>query len=235
MNLTVPTGWSDVTPEQLRTIAHVDSLFLTEQEKRVAMFCRLAGVKIQTQVIDNSGANTAKYFLTRGDEKAQVDAATLMTLCESVRWVGEATPCDVACPFGWDRHLYDVEFGNYFRADALMLAYAYTGEADRCLRAIRELDPKAEPTDDDVPVMRIWWAGFKEWLRGKYPEIYQKAEGGGTDGYNTADAWQNFMLMLNEGKPQENDRIEHAQLHDVLAAIQFKIQQAKEREAALKK
>ena len=88
-------------------------------------------------------------------------------------------------------------------------------------KLIRELDPKAAPTDDDVPVMRIWWAGFKEWLRGKYPEIYQKADGGGTDGYNTADAWQNFMLMLNEGKPQENDRIEHAQLHDVLAAIQF--------------
>lgn len=231
MNLTVPTGWSDVTPEQLRTIAHVDSLFLTEQEKRVAMFCRLADV-----TIGHKGDKMFLYKKTdKGIERAEIDGSILMTLCESVRWVGEATPCDVACPFGWDRHLYDVEFGTYFRADALMLAYAYTGEADRCLRAIRELDPKAEPTDDDVPVMRIWWAGFKEWLRGKYPEIYQKADGGGTDGYNTADAWQNFMLMLNEGKPQENDRIEHAQLHDVLAAIQFKIQQAKEREAALKK
>lgn len=227
MNLTVPTGWSDVTSEQLRTIAHVDSLLLNEQEKRVAMFCRLAGVKIQVM---GDG-----YALTRGDEKAKVDAATLMTLCESVRWVGETIPCDVACPFGWDRHLYDVEFGTYFRSDAMMLAYAYTNEADRCLRAIRELDPKAEPTDDDVPVMRIWWAGFKEWLRQKYPEIYQKAEGGGSEGYNTADSWQNFMLMLNEGHPQDNDRIEHAQLHDVLAAIQFKVQQAKEREKLLKK
>ena len=41
------------------------------------------------------------------------------------------------------------------------------------------------------------------------------------------------MLMLTEGKPQDNQRIDDSKMHDVLAALQYKIEYAKQIEEKL--
>lgn len=226
MNITIPEGWKDVTAEQVRAISHIDDMALTREEKLMSFFCCLSGCRISF--------DGGEYILHNGSEKAIVGADMFRALCEKVEWVINEKPCDIACPFSWDRHLNNTSFEAYFFADSKMLRYTATGESKYAMDAMRDLG-ETNITENDVPVMRIWWSAFKEWLKQRYPDVFASGDSGSAEPYNPSKAWQDFMLMLNDGRPQDNGRIGASRLHDVLSAVQYRIEQAKEREKSLRR
>ena len=72
----------------------------------------------------------------------------------------------------------------------------------------------------------LWWSGVQQWLKGQYPHVFEES-GGSTEMYDPLAARQNIMLMLNNDMPQDNERIEQSKMHDVLSALQNKIETAR--------
>jgi hypothetical protein len=78
-----------------------------------------------------------------------------------------------------------------------------------------------------------WYERFTEWLQSRYPLVFEKSKPGDVKPTSPVEARQNIMLMLTEGKPQDNQRIDDSKMHDVLAALQYKIEYAKQIEEKL--
>ena len=83
--------------------------------------------------------------------------------------------------------------------------------------------------------MLRWYDCFKDWLQQRYPLVFQKAEPGEETACNPVEARQNIMLMLNDNRPQDNEAIERSNMHDVLSALQHKIEEAKHIEEQMSK
>ena len=150
----------------------------------------------------------------------------------------EAMPIETAWPFKWDRYLMNTSFGDWFHADAQMLGFTLDGDIERLKCAMKDLgDPHddLQPLDADVVLMLKWYDCFKDWLQERYPFVFQKAEPGTESPTSPIEARQSIMLMLNDGRPQDNEAIEKSNMHDVLAALQHKIEEAKHIEEQMKK
>ena len=139
-------------------------------------------------------------------------------------------PMDVAWPWKWNRYLYATSFGDWFKADAQMLGFALEGDQERLKGAMKYLgDPHDTLEPSDITLMLRWYECFKDWLRERYPLVFQKAEQGSEEGpASPVETRQNIMLMLNDNRPQDNELIEKSNVHDVLAALQHKIEYAKQ-------
>ena len=228
IDLTAPMSWADLTPEQLTFVCGLLSGGLTREEVLVAAFCHLCGVKLQR--------NGDDYWLLNGKERTPIGILAIGDFSSRFSWILDDEPVEPPCPFGIDRYLIDTTFEHYFRADALMLHYSQTNDVPTLCKALKELEVNIEdPTEAQVLATQVWWNGFKRWLKERYPLVFQDDDAGSTEPYNPINARRNIMLMLNDGKPQDNERIEQSNRHDVLAALQHKIDQAKEVEQQMKK
>lgn len=67
-----------------------------------------------------------------------------------------------------------------------------------------------------------------------YPNVFAKSEGSGGV-YNPFKSLQEMHLLLNDDRPQDNEKIDDARLHDVLSALDSKIEKLKRREAEYNK
>lgn len=61
-----------------------------------------------------------------------------------------------------------------------------------------------------------------------YPNVFAPSNGGE---FNPFKSLQEMHLLLNDDRPQDNERIDNARLHDVLSALDSKIEKMKIREA----
>ena len=148
----------------------------------------------------------------------------------------EQMPMEVAWPWKWNRYLLATSFGDWFHADAQMLGFALDGNPERLKGAMKDLgDPPETLEPSDITLLLRWYECFKDYLQQTYPLVFQKAEPGANSPTTPIEARQNIMLMLNEGHPQDNEAIEKTNVHDVLAALQHKIEYAKQIEQQMSK
>lgn len=66
-----------------------------------------------------------------------------------------------------------------------------------------------------------------------YPNMFAKSGSGGER--NPFKTLQEIHLLLNDDRPQDNEKIDDSRLHDVLSALDSKIEKLKRREAELRK
>lgn len=227
IDLEAPMSWQALTADQVRAVARLTHGGLLREECLVALFCVLCGVELSRQ--------DEVIMLHRGEEAYPIDAFVLGDLSGRLAWILDTEPVNVACPFeGVDRYLMDTSFGNYFHADALILRYITTNDMECARKALNDLgitDP--EFGEEEAWALQLWWFGLKKWLKEQYPLVFEESGDSG-EGYNPIKARQDIMLMLNDGKPQDNEKIEQSNLHDVLSALQHKIEQAKHIEEQMK-
>lgn len=227
IDLTAPTSWSEMTCEQLLSIASLLCGGLLDKEFLIAAFCTLCGVQLEIKHEDDKGEDT--YLLRRGEQVTPISVFAVADFSSRFNWIVDNEPYDAPCPFGVDRHLAETTFGNYFHADAMMTRYTQTQNVEYLTKAMSDLgDPRTKLTEAEAMALCIWWKGFKNWLRDQYPHVFVGP--GGDAETSPLKIRQNIMLMLNDNRPQENERIEDSNMHDVLAALHSKIEQAKETE-----
>ena len=220
IDLEAPMSWQALTADQVRAVALLTHGGLLREECLIALFCELCGVKLSRQ--------DEVIMLHRGDEAYPIDALVLGDLSGRMAWILDTEPVNVACPFdGIDRYLMDTTFGDYFHADAMVLRFATTDDMECARKALNDLGiPQPELTVEDAWALQLWWFGLKKGLKERYPLVFEDS-GESSEGYNPITARQDIMLMLNDGKPQDNEKIEQSNLHDVLSALQHKIEMAK--------
>ena len=223
IDLKAPESWSELTLDQLKTVVRLMRLHLTREEFLLALFLNFTGVK----KADGSfiAADGRRFALTDGQ---------VMDFCNRFSFILDEMPCDIANPTSVDRHLNNITFGSYFHADSLMYGYHLRGDTEMVRKALGDLGEKVDKIDDDyADLVSLWWTGVQQWLKEQYPHVFADGEGTG-EAYSPLKARQNILLMLNEGKPQDNDRIEQSQVHDVLGALEYRIEQARAMEMRMK-
>lgn len=250
IELHTPTCWKELTTEQLREVVELALMGLHREEYLLVLFCKFANVKIMIGDGPSTGSGTApstgsgtvkNRFRDSEGQEFELEDWQVAEFCGRLAFVlDEQMPMEVAWPFKWDRHLLDTSFGDWFHADAMMLRFAMNGDEKYIEKAMKDLgDPHPNLKDNgpDMVLMLRWYDLFKGWLQERYPLVFQKADSstGSESVGSPIEARQNIMLMLNEGHPQDNEAIEKTNVHDVLAALQHKIEYAKQIEQQMSK
>lgn len=243
IDLKAPTNWQEVTTEQLRFIVDLVNKGLSREEYLLVLLCEFTGIKMVSgtskQNATSTGSGTVKAtFKTAEGQSFTLEDWQVSDFCERLSFVFDETmPIETAWPFKWDRYLMDTTFGDWFHADAQMLGLTLDGDFERLKGAMKDLgDPHEDlqPLDADVVLMLKWYDCFKDWLQERYPLVFQKVEPG-MDPTTPLESRKNIMLMLNDGHPNINEAIEMSNVHDVLAAIQHRIEYAKQMEEQIRK
>ena len=240
IDLHIPTCWQEMTYDDLRDVVELALKGMTPQAYLLALFCELSGVKIvegTTEEDENKVVHT--HFKDAEGHVFDLEDWQVSDFCGRLKFVyDQQMPIDVQWPFKWDCYLMDTTFGDWFHADALMLGFSMSGNIEQLKGAMKDLgDPHddLQPQDPDFVLMLRWYDCFKDWLQQRYPLVFQKAEPGEETASNPVEARQNIMLMLNDNRPQDNEAIERSNVHDVLSALQHKIEEAKHIEEQMSK
>ena len=239
IDLHAPTCWQELTTEQLCDVVDLAFMGQPREEYLLALFCMLANVKmVAGTAADDEKKVVHNRFKDAEGRVFDLEDWQVVDFCGRLAFVlDEQMPMDVAWPWKWDRYLYDTSFGNWFKADAQMLGFALEGNPERLKSAMKYLgDPHESLKPSEITLMLRWYECFKNWLQERYPLVFQKAEPGTEGGpASPVETRQNILLMLNGNRPQDNEAIEQSNVHDVLAALQNKIEEAKHMEEQMSK
>lgn len=241
IDLHTPTCWKELTTEQLCYVVEMGLKGLRREEYLLVLFCHFAGMKMIATKVQSDEKTVVRTKFKCGDTVFELEDWQVSDFCGRLAFVvDEEMPIDVQWPFKWERHLLDTTFGSWFHADAMMLGFALEGDIERLKGAMKDLgDPHDDlkPDSPDFVLMLRWYDLFKGWLQERYPLVFQKADSstGSESVGSPIETRQNIMLMLNDGHPQDNEAIENSNMHDVLAALQHKIEEAKRIEEQMRK
>lgn len=228
IDISVPTGWNELSVDQLLEVSRVMDLALTREEVLFVLTCRFGGLKL----IQTVGG--VSVFTDKEKHRFALQDWQIVDFCKRLSWVLDTVPVDIVSPLGIDGHLNELSFEDYFQADALMFRYTYTGDVMFLRQALRQLGYRKRCRHR---VMRravsIWWTGVQGYLKELYPNVF--AGDGYADEYNPRETYKNIMLMLNDDRPQENETICKTNVHDVLSALESKIEKSKRMEEQIKK
>jgi hypothetical protein len=236
IDLHTPTCWKELTTEQLREVVELALMGLHREEYLLVLFCKFANVVMLVGSSTDPEAVKNRFRDSEGQE-FELEDWQVAEFCGRLSFVlDEQMPMEVAWPWKWNRHLLATSFGDWFHADAQMLGFALDGNPERLKGAMKDLgDPPETLEPSDITLLLRWYECFKDYLQQTYPLVFQKAEPGANSPTSPIEARQNIMLMLNEGHPQDNEAIEKTNVHDVLAALQHKIEYAKQIEQQMSK
>lgn len=239
IELHIPTRWEEMTTEQLREVVELGDKELRREEYLLVLLCKFSGIKMVAGTSDEDDKKVVHtHFKDAEGHVFDLEDWQVSDFSNRLAYTLEDIPLDVEWPFRWNRYLMDTTFGAWFHADAQMLGYAMDNDPERLKCAMKDLgDPHydLQPNDTDMVLFLKWYERFTEWLQSRYPLVFEKSEPGAVKATSPVDARQNIMLMLTEGKPQDNQRIDDSKMHDVLAALQYKIEYAKHIEEQMSK
>ena len=229
IDLKAPSNWRELTVDQLRIVAEVLRLHFTKEEMLVVLLCRLTGIRMQ----GGASGNGPEVFVTADGQSFTMHDYELADFASRFEWVFADEPCDIANPTKADGHMRGVKFGDWFRADALFHDLAKGRNEDDCnLKDMRQALALLGHKDVSFPndavefdMVLLWWHGVGNMLRVLYPYVFARS-GEPSKGYSPFKNLQNIHLMLNGGRPQDNEAIDRCDLHDVLSALNHKIEEA---------
>ena len=227
INLTAPTKWSELTADQFRMVVKTMLLHLTESERLLVLLCQLTGIRIYGEP---SGGKT-ELFVTAEGQAFTMQDYEIEDFCNRLRWLIDTVPDELPNPTKKDAYLRDISFGDWFEADTQFRLYEDDNDLDHFSVILPKLGEEAHEVDETEAVMlKMWWNCVMGKIGPMYPNVFAKSEGSGGV-YNPFKSLQEMHLLLNDDRPQDNEKIDDARLHDVLSALDSKIEKMKRREA----
>lgn len=230
IELTAPTKWSELTLEQFRQVVDTMFLHLTDAERLLCLFCIMTGVKI----IGTEEDGSKTWFVMADGQCFSLDAGRLAYLCKRQQWLLDPPTGIVPNPTNLDDYLRDISFGDWFETDIHFRLYEDDGDLSHFNFILPKLKETVRPlTQSEAEVYHIWWNSIMGQLAPMYPNMFAKSESGGER--NPFKTLQEIHLLLNDDRPQDNEKIDDSRLHDVLSALDSKIEKLKRREAEYNK
>lgn len=228
IELKAPESWAELSLDDFRFVAKFMMENLSREEFLIIMFCHFTGVKI----VRSDGelykfVHDGKIFFLSNPEVAD--------LCGRFSWLYETAPDVVPNPPKVDAMIRDMSFIEYYKTDVQMRLY----ETDRNLAHFDTILPLLNEEVRSVDaaealVYSMWWHTVEAMLMQRYPNVFRQSDGGGEDG-DPFGTLQNIHLMLNDNRPQDNAQIDNANVHDVLSALNNKIEEIRIKNGQIEK
>ncbi len=254
IDLEAPMSWQALSSGQVRAVARITHGGLLREEQLIALFCELCGVTLSHEgeviILHRGEEATPIDVLALGDLSSRfgwvLDTEPDDTACpfEGInRYLLDttfgdyfhadamllrfATTGDMECARRAYKDLDGMEARQERWRESLREGLVTKTEYEAELERLRK---KYDSMDEvEAWAMQLWWCGVTNGLKVRYPLVFE-SPGDSGEGYNPIEARRNIMLLLNDGKPQDNEKIEQSNLHDVLSALQHKIEKAKHAE-----
>lgn len=213
VSLRYPISWDEVGLRDLQVIADTLPQMLSRREMLTVLFLRLTGC---------SRMEGYDCRLTKGGVTFDLPLEALVTACEELSFILDTVGLPGVCPLGLNRKMYNVRFGDWFAADALISKYESTGDLDSLIKAVVTLDCRYELSERGIRMLLIYWHGLSAYLRDRYPKVFREGDGDGS--VSPADTLTGLLDLVTEHHPGENERILKADVHAVLAAINNRLE-----------
>lgn len=235
VDLTIPTSWKELTLEQFGAVVDIMLMHLTEQERLFALLCQLAGIRLYGEP---TGSGTEVFTRKSDGQRFTMQDYEMTEFCEKLRWMLATEPDCVPNPSKSDAYLREMSFGDWFEADTQFRMYDDDQDLAHFDIILPKLGMVAKPIEPKLAVMlKLWWHSVMASIAPLYPNVFEKGDPKevAQREYNPFKQLQEFHLMLNDNRPQDNERIDNARLHDVLSALDYKIECQKREAAQLKR
>ena len=228
IELKAPESWAELSLDDFRFVAKFMMENLSREEFLIIMFCHFTGVKI----VRSDGelykfVHDGKIFFLSNPEVAD--------LCGRFSWLYDTAPDVVPNPSKMDAMIRDMSFIEYYKTDVQMRLYEKDRDLAHFDTILPLLNEEVRSVDaDEALVYSMWWHTVEAMLMQRYPNVFRQSDGGSEDG-DPFGTLQNIHLMLNDNRPQDNAQIDNANVHDVLSALNNKIEEIKRTNEQLKK
>lgn len=227
IELKAPTSWKDLTNTDFLRVLEVGLMHLTREERLVVLLCHFTGIRHKK----------GDDYITADGVQFKMELWQVADFCERLAWMVDEKPDAVPNPTKCDDYLRDMSFGDWFESDTQMRLYADDGDPKHLDIVLPKLGEAVRPlTESEALMLLMWWNSVMAIIGGLYPNVFETS---GTSNekapYNPFKLLQDFHLMLNDDHPQDNEKIDNARLHDVLSAMDSKIEKLKLREAEYNK
>lgn len=236
VELKAPTSWAELTLDQYRMVVEALLLHLTDNERLFLLLCQLTGIKKNGEPT----ADDIQQFVTSDGQTFSLRYAEIADFSSRLRWILTDDPEGVPNPSKVDDYLRDMSFGDWFETDTQFRLY--DDDQDRAHFDI--ILPKLGMAEEPRPVgivmatmLKLWWHSVMGLIAPMYPNVFERSDpnSGAAEAYNPFKQLQDFHLILNEDRPQDNEKIDDARLHDVLSALDSKIEKQKREAEAMRK
>lgn len=187
MRFTVPTGWKELTQEQLRYVLRLLWLYNEhpdgQQRMQAAAFLHFCGIEVVRR--------TDQGWLCRerkSDKSFLLDPDLLPSLLQSVEWITDTEKMDVRIEQVGDFKAVDFElqelpFGNYLEAENNFQSYLQSKQ-ESCLSELAKIlylvpDGSEGPAFNEEELLGtfLWYNAAKQLLGQQFPNFLKPAEG----------------------------------------------------------
>lgn len=222
LSLRVPTGWNDMTPEQLRVICRWASKGLNRRTAQMKMFLEYNGIRLCRRADRANGFNT-EFRIRYRRHRYWVPSLALRNGAAAFDFVYDKLGAMPFCPLhGVSPRLFGVSFETYYSVDSQIFRYQHDGSPAYMRRAVQLLTGRRRHLSrEDSTAVLLWWSGIRYFLKDKYPHVFS-GDSTGSD-VSPADTLLNILESLNDSSPQENDRILQSDTHYVLSSLENRI------------
>lgn len=223
-NINFPLGWEQMTLPQFMDVCYILTLQGLSRERGLfLMLCKLSGL-IPVSVKDVDGdiikKNKGKDPYWIDNKIHMISRTTITDAANLLSYIYDNVGLPPSPFKNVERKLFGISFDTFYTVDSLVIRaqvennFGYLKAAAKTLTGgrVRKLDPVLQRA------FIIWWAGVKEYLQQLYPYVLTKGEGGITD-KTQAEILQDLLSVMNDNKPQDNERILKTDMHSVLHAL----------------
>lgn len=220
INIEYPIDWEHMSSEDFRNVCTILGQPHGRKETLFLCLCALAHIRPDNPIHYDPKAIKDNVAFIIGGNSYIISPKVIQEACSQLEFILDSVGLAPSPIARLDRKLYGVSFEQYYQADAYMLRYRednngmWLKETAKCLTngAVRKLLPWQQKG------LVIWWNGVKKYLMDKYPFVLQQGEGSLVD-YTPADILQDLLGVMNDGKPQDNDKILKSDVHSVLYTL----------------
>ena len=243
--LTLPTGWGDLTGQQVLRIAYYFSLGVTEPEMLLRLGAEFSDLKPRGTRQRDGEIMYMYYHRTHGN--VLLNAEHMAAIASALKWVvGDPGPMQAPPLDGYttpDSRFYGITLEQYMTAEAACGAYLRTKNphALRMLTASlyprRLFDPdrleKEAGRLSYLPVWQLsavllWFCGAKQALMKKYPYVFSTSEGE-APALPGDEVLLGLLSSLNDGRVADNDAIKRLDVHEAFYELNLKIKNSQKK------
>lgn len=228
INISYPLDWEHMSHEDFRNVCTIMSSPHGRKETLFLCLCALAHMRPDNPIKYSPKVVKDNCVFLIGGKSYVISPKVISEACTQLEYILDSVGLPPS-PFPKvDRRIYGLSFEQFFRVDANMMRYqaenneAWLKEAVKVLTngSVRKMLPWQKKG------VVIWWNGVKNYLKEKYPYIFQDGEGGATfQDKSQADILQELLSVMNSGKPQDNDAILKSEVHSVLFILNKKYEE----------
>lgn len=236
IDLKLPESWKDLTLHHLKHVAEIMLLKgIDRMTLQTMLFCMFTGVRLVTHSPRRWGVYELAAMSRRGTP-FRISDENLLQFVKKLDYIFDESPADIVNPTKINSHLMGIRFDNYYLADTAMLRYQVEGDASWVTEAMKQLgSDETEPTSVEAMMIWLWWSGVKGYLKELYPLVFRSGDPDGGEPQNCYFTLLDILQMLNDNRPHDNRKILASGAHDVLVALNSKIERMEAMKEAMKK